>query len=139
MAPVMFALIDAVEVSRAGRIAHGGVALSPNERLLAGYVRLADRMEGALLKDGPRAALAEMQAFAGLRDGGFRDGLEIVDIYEPQAPFILEELLTGLSSAVKKATGLPPVFEVHHDGHLIAVRTRKLLAKLRRISSDFPP
>lgn len=118
----MLAMIDQAEVSRAGRLQPGGVMLSPADRADAAYVRCADRVEGKFLAGGPRAALAEFEAFGGFRtSSALRSRWRVIDICQPHIPFVLDALHIGFANGCRELAGVPPLIETHQDGRLIAI------------------
>ncbi|MGH6815694.1 MAG: hypothetical protein ACREC6_08315, partial [Hyphomicrobiaceae bacterium] len=60
---------------------------------------------------------------AGLRSDALKEW-RLVRIDDPHTPFLLEELLAGLSTACKDRHGYPPLLEVHHDGRLLCLIPR---------------
>ncbi len=117
----MLAMIDSVEVSRGGRIATGGVSLSPSDRNDAAYARIADRMDGLYLRGGVEAALSELAAFEGFRTNALRNGWLPLILRQPQFPFLLDALQISISNACQAIGDLPPLIESHQDGQLVVV------------------
>ena len=118
----MVAMIDHVEISRAGRLQPGGVMLRLSDRADAGYIRCADRVEGKLLADGPYVALSELENFKGFcAPSAFRERWQVVDIFQPHIPFLLDALQIGFANGCKELASIPPLFETHQDGRLIVV------------------
>lgn len=118
----MLSLIDEAEVSRAGRLRRG-VPLPPREALHdCAYVRFADRVDGIFLDatKGPAGVVEEARAYAGLRTSALRD-CRVLEIRDPHAPFLLDELQDSLSSSCFDRHGFPPLIELHHDGRLVVI------------------
>ncbi len=128
----MLAMIDQVEVSRAGRLLSDGIMLSPPDCGDAAYVRCADRVEGRFLAEGPDAALKELDAFQGFRESSALHGRwRTVNIHQPHIPFVLEALHIGFANGCSELAGVPPLIETHHDGRLIAVLPREHFDAIR--------
>lgn len=115
-------LIEKVESTQAHR--HQPEVLPPREfERLPLYVRLADKLDGAWLSGDP-----ETGGFAGvlkrLREdesclkAEFLKVWKPVQMYDPHHPFLLDELQRWLSRYSLHITGVPPLVEVHQDGHL---------------------
>jgi hypothetical protein len=118
-------MIDRAETSRSGRILPEGLMLTVTDTADAQYVHLADRMDSILLKDGPKAALKELEKFSALRSDAVNSGWQLIDINQPLFPFLLDALLTEIAEATKQVSGLPPLLETHHDGCMIAAIPEK--------------
>lgn len=119
----MLPLIQEVEVTRGGHL-RPGQAPPPRERLLdCKCVQLADRVDGLFLDTarGAAAAVEQIGRFAGLRTDTLARGWRTIRIADPHTPFLLDEILAGLSVACTEHWGFPPLIEVHHDGILLAV------------------
>ncbi len=128
----MLAMIDQAEVSRAGRMVPGGVALSVTDRGDAAYVRCADRLEGKFLANGPHVALDELDAFEGFRAPmAIKAGWQILDIYQPHIPFVLDALQIGFANGCRLETGVPPLLETNQDGRLIVAVPADRFEKIR--------
>jgi hypothetical protein len=119
----MLPLIQKAEVTRGGHL-RPGQAPPPRERLLdCQSVRLADRVDGIFLDTarGAAAAVEQIGGFAGLRTDTLARGWRTIRIADPHTPFLLDEILAGLSVACTEHWGFPPLVEMHHDGILLAV------------------
>jgi len=119
----MLSLINAVEVTRSDVLRPGMTLLSTREKQDAGYVRLADRLEGHFLdsRKGPDAMIDEIKAFGGLRSDALRRGWRKIHMRAPHTPFLLSNFQLGLSTASRSAFGMPPLIETLHDGEFLAV------------------
>lgn len=122
----MLSAIHAAESSRDGESSPQSRALDREfHRDLATYARLADRLDGIFLDTWPEGgidgALRELETFdAGQRSNAFRNW-RLVRINDPHTPFLMEELLAGLSVKCKERHGHPPLIEIHHDGRLLCL------------------
>ncbi len=91
---------------------------------LAHYVRLADKLDGAWLNADPEqggsaGVLRRLtQDQSALRSPLLR-AWQVLEIFDPHHPFLLDELQRWLSWWSRHLTGLPPLVEVHHDGRLV--------------------
>ena len=130
----MLAKINAVEVTRSDFIPPDGVLLQPSEIRNSGYIKLADRLDGIFLdsQKTPEDLIDEIQQFGVTQKGSaavndvfrtnvLQQGWRKVHIRAPQTPFILSNFQLGLSAAVQSIHGMPPLFEVHHDGEFFAL------------------
>lgn len=129
----MLALIDDVEVTRAGRL-----EAMPREYWHdRGYVRLADRLDGIFLKTRPTevgevvgaaGVLRELGRYAELDTDAARGGAEgwrVVELRDPHTPFLLDAFQAALSAACRDRHGVPPLIETHHDGRLLVILPRR--------------
>ncbi len=127
---MMLSAIHAAETSRAGELTQGGAILDRTFKDDLVYVRLADRLDGKFLDTSPQGGgiggvLKELETFdAGLRSGALK-GWRLVRVDDPHTPFLLEELLAGLSMECKARHGHPPLLEIHHDGRLLCLIPEK--------------
>ena len=115
--------IRAVEVTQADRLEPGQQLLTREERGDCGYVRIADRLDGAFLDT--RVALSRIPALLagheGFRTDAARTGWRAVTLRSPHTPFLLDQLQAGASASERAHTGAPPLIEIHHDGELLLV------------------
>lgn len=119
----LLSMINAVEMTRSDLIRPGMRLLSAQEKADAGYVRLADRMDGLFLdsRKGVDAMILEMQNFGGFRSGALKSGWRKIHMRAPHTPFLLANFQLGLTAATRSATGMPPLIEMHHDGEFLAI------------------
>ena len=130
----MLAKINAVEITRSDFVTPDGELLQPSEVRNSGYVKLADRLDGIFLdsQKTPEDLIDEIQQFGVTQKGSaaandvfrtnvLQQGWRKVHIRAPQTPFILSNFQLGLSAAVQSVHGMPPLFEVHHDGEFFAL------------------
>jgi hypothetical protein len=114
-------LIEKVEGSETNR--HLPESLPPQywERL-AGYVGLADKLDGAWLssdpdKGGLPRVLRRLREDRTLQ-GDLLRHWRALDLFDPHHPFLLDELQRCLSLTSLRSAGVPPLIEVHQDGRL---------------------
>ncbi|WP_205619216.1 hypothetical protein [Neomegalonema perideroedes] len=119
----LLSMIHAVEVSRSNLTAPGMSLLSNEAQKDCLYARLADRMESKFLKtpNGVRDMLEEWASFEGLRAKAALGAWRVVHLRSAHTPFLLNQLQIGLSHAVQRLAGMPPLIEIHHDGELLAL------------------
>ncbi|GAB6146147.1 HD domain-containing protein [Desulfocicer niacini] len=114
-------LIEKVEATQAHR--HHPEILPPRElENLARYVRLADQLDGIWVSSDP-----EKGGLKGVIDclkndqGALRSDLcknwKAIQLFDPLHPFLLDELQRYLSRFSLHLAGVPPLIEVHQDGH----------------------
>lgn len=115
--------VRAVEVTQADRLEPGQQLLTREERRDCGYVRIADRLDGAFLDTRvPLSRIPELLAgHEGFRTDAARTGWRAITLRSPHTPFLLDQLQAGASAAERVRTGAPPLIEVHHDGELLLV------------------
>lgn len=115
--------IRSVEVTQADRLEPGQQLLTREERGDCGYVRIADRLDGAFLDTRvPLSRIPDLLAqHEGFRTEAARTGWRAVSLRAPHTPFLLDQLQAGVSAAERMVTGAPPLIEVHHDGELLLV------------------
>ena len=86
------------------------------------YVAFADKLDGAWLLDDP-----EDGGIAGVfqrlkKDHSIENNLlhqwKPLVLHDPHHPFLLDDLQRWISLESRRATGLPPLIETHHDGEL---------------------
>lgn len=118
----MLYLIEKVESTQAHR--HPPETLPPRafERLPL-YVRLADKLDGAWLSGDPetggiKGVLKYIQEDQSCLGSNFLKMWKPVHLYDPHHPFLLDELQRYLSIHSSRIEGIPPLIEVHQDGHL---------------------
>ena len=123
----MLSMINAVEMTRSDLVRPGMRLLSAQEKADAGYVRLADRLEGHFLdsRKGLNAMIAELQAFGGFRTDALKQSWRRIHMRAPHTPFLLSNFQLGLSASARNATGMPPLLEIHHDGEFMAIIPEK--------------
>jgi len=113
-------LVEKVEGTQAHR--HAPDTLPPREfESLPSYVRMADQLDSAWLTSDP-----EKGGFRGvmrclenesLRSNVLKKWREI-RLFDPHHPFLLDELQRCMSRFSLRLSGVPPLIEVHQDGHL---------------------
>ncbi len=115
--------IRSVEVTQADRIEPGQQLLTREERGDCGYVRIADRLDGAFLDTRvPLSRIPDLLAqHEGFRTDAARKGWRAISLRSPHTPFLLDQLQAGASAAERSRTGSPPLIEVHHDGELLLI------------------
>lgn len=119
----MAIMIDEAEVTRTGRMRPGKPLLTSEEAKDCKYVMLADRLDSIFL-DTEKSLddlVREIARFDGLRTDALRKGWRALRITSPHTPFLLEDLLGGLSAACFDEHSHPPLIELHHDGELLCV------------------
>jgi hypothetical protein len=131
-------LIDKVESQQANRRLPAEMPPHFTDGALPLYVRMADKLDGAWLLMDYRDRDAHKQKTridrvldwlktdkSCIRSELLRnvfdnlDHTQVIDIFDPHHPFLLDELQRHLSAASRDIVGIPPLFEVHHDGRLV--------------------
>ena len=115
-------LVEKVEATQAHR--HQPETLLPREyENLPRYVRLADQLDSTWVTDDPKSGglngvLECLKKDQGcLRSDLLKEWKE-VRLFDPLHPFLLDELQRYLSRLSIHLAGVPPLIEVHQDGHL---------------------
>jgi len=114
-------LIEKVEATQAHR--HHPEILPPRElENLTRYVRLADQLDSAWVSSDPeKGGLKGMIECLNNDQGALRSDLcknwKAVQLFDPLHPFLLDELQRYLSRLSLHLAGVPPLIEVHQDGH----------------------
>ncbi len=114
-------LVEKVEGTQAHR--HAPDTLPPREfESLSRYVRLADQLDGTWLSSDPEKGGFEgvircLEKDRNLQGDILKKWKEIC-LFDPHHPFLLDELQRCLSRFSLRLTGVPPLIEVHQDGHL---------------------
>lgn len=110
------------------------------------YVKLADKLDGLWLQHGANGGLAaiiqRLQQEQSLTSPILAQW-EVVDIFDPHHPFLLDELQRRLSFACQRRAGIPPLLETHQDGHLFMLLPKDQIEAikqdgLRRLVSNLP-
>lgn len=119
----MLSMINAVEMTRSDMIKPGMRLLSVTEKADAGYVRLADRLEGHFLdsRKGSEAMIAEIETFGGFRSTALKQGWRKIEMRSPHTPFLMANFQVSLSAATRSVHGIPPLLEIQHDGEFLAI------------------
>lgn len=139
------ALIDAVEVSRGGRLVPGSVVLRADERNDTRYVRLADRLDGTFLDShrGAESVVADLAAAGDmLRTDALLAEWRTECIVSVHTPFLLDLFQQAFERECREHTGMPPLISVHQDGVLTLVAPGSAFgaafeAALERFSARF--
>ncbi len=89
---------------------------------LMAYVALADKLDSIWLSSDPeKGGLGSVLDYLGkvrtLNTNLLRHW-QVLDIFDPHHPFLLDELQRWLSIFSLRLTGIPPLLEVYHDGRL---------------------
>lgn len=115
-------LVEKVEATQTHR--HPPEALLPREyEILPRYVRIADQLDSTWLSSdletgGLHGVIECLQKDQGcLRSDLLKEWKE-VRLFDPLHPFLLDELQRYLSRLSLHLTGVPPLIELHQDGHL---------------------
>lgn len=115
-------LFEKVESTQAHR--HQPETLPPREfERLPLYVRLADKLDGAWLSGDPETGgfegvLKRLREDESCLKTDFLKTWKPVHLYDPHHPFLMDELQRYLSFFSIRITGMPPLVELHQDGHL---------------------
>lgn len=119
----LLSMVNAVEMTRADLMKPGARLLSVQEKADAGYVRLADRLDGLFLdsRKGVDAMIRDLQEFGGFRSEALKTGWRKIHMRAPHTPFLLSNFQLGLSAATRSTHGMPPLIEMHHDGEFLAI------------------
>lgn len=121
-------LIEKAEASQAHR--HMPDIPPPIEfENLTRYIRLADQLDSAWVSDDPESGGLNGVVHCLEKDqGALRSDLikewKAVHLFDPLHPFLLDELQRYLSRISIHLTGIPPLIEVHQDGHLYMLLPR---------------
>jgi len=135
-ADCLLALIDSIEITRAGRMA----AIPKEYWQDRMYVRLADRCDSIFLRF-QSATEEEAKGFSGVREeierfaelhtkvirtGGTADdpdghGWRVIELRDPHIPFLLDAFQAALSTGCNDQHGFPPLIEIHHDGRFLMI------------------
>ena len=91
------------------------------------YVALADKLDGLWLSEGADAVLARLHSDETLSISLLRSW-EVVDLYDPHHPFLMDELQRFLSGCCQD---IPPLLELHQDGRLVMLVPADDAAKIR--------
>ncbi len=139
-------LIEKVEGTQAHR--HAPDSLPPREfESLPFYVRLADQLDGAWLSADPetggiKGVVECLKKERNLKSDALKNWKEI-RLFDPHHPFLLDELQRCLSQFSLHIAGVPPLIEVHQDGHLFMLIPEKgfeeiVKKALNRLCSKLP-
>jgi len=121
-------LIEKIEASQAYR--HHPEALPQRElENLTRYIRLADQLDGAWTSTDPKTGgLQGVMTCLENDQGALRSDLlknwKALQLFDPLHPFLLDELQRYLSRLSLHLAGVPPLIEVHQDGHLFMLITK---------------
>ncbi|MCK5725760.1 MAG: HD domain-containing protein [Thiotrichaceae bacterium] len=114
-------LIEQAEESQAHR--HRPV-VSPHRNYqndIKNYVKLADKLDGIWCEHGAEGGLNKLIERLKKEQSLHFDILsqwQVVELFDPHHPFLLDELQRYLSIECKRKSGIPPLIEVHQDGRL---------------------
>lgn len=88
------------------------------------YVKLADKLDGLWQEYSHQGGLEKITQRLN-QDQSLNSRLltqwEVLDIYDPHHPFLLDELQRRLSFACQRVAGIPPLLETHQDGRLFVL------------------
>lgn len=122
---VMLALISEVELTRGGYFRPG---MSISNEMKQGlkdsvYVRLADQMDSTFLNGNKNIsdALALLSITEGFASTSLKMGWRVIEINDPNSPFLLDTLLAHLSQKCIETHEFPPLIELHHGGRLTCI------------------
>ncbi len=118
----LLCLIESAEASQAHR--HWAESPLPREfENLPRYVRLADQLDSAWVLDDPESGgingvMKCLEGYQGVQIHELVRNWKKLHLFDPLHPFLLDELQRNLSRCSIRLAGVPPLIEVHHDGHL---------------------
>ncbi|MCF8142439.1 MAG: hypothetical protein K9N21_00825 [Deltaproteobacteria bacterium] len=118
-------LLEKVEATQAHRTPPD--ELPPREyESLPLYVRLADRLDGTWLSTEPETGGLEgvirlLSSDQSCLHTDILRNWKAIHIFDPHHPFLLDELQRWLSLMSLELAGMPPLIEVHQDGHLFVL------------------
>ena len=121
-------LIEKAEASQAHR--HLPDAPPPREfENLTRYIRLADQLDSTWVLDnhesgGLNGVIQCLEKDQGALRSQFLKEWKKVHLFDPLHPFLLDELQRYLSRLSIHLAGIPPLIEVHQDGHLYMLLPR---------------
>jgi hypothetical protein len=113
------------------------------DRRLHLCIRMADTLDGIWLKDGIQGVLERLKTNKSCFDNDLLKW-KAIDLYDPHNPFLLDELQRQLSVCSEEiGTGVPPLIELHHDGHLFMLLPEEKFdevveAALQELCDDLP-
>lgn len=118
------ALIERVEATQA----HRTQPAKPLPQILTrfiDYIGLADKLDGKWCCEGAEAVVKHLRETAALRHPWLRNW-QVIRVYAPHYPFLLDEFLRWLSVYCQRHAGVPPLLELHHDGQLLVMLPENL-------------
>ncbi|WP_051957959.1 hypothetical protein [Desulfobacter vibrioformis] len=121
-------LIEKAEASQAHR--HLPDIPPPREfENLTRYVRLADQLDSTWVLNNPESGglhgvIQCLQKDQGALRSDFIKAWKEIHLFDPLHPFLLDELQRYLSRLSIHLSGIPPLIEVHQDGHLFMLLPR---------------
>ncbi|MBF0411223.1 MAG: hypothetical protein HQK70_00755 [Desulfamplus sp.] len=120
-------LIAKVEATQSHRYIKTLNSPLPREfETLTEYIRFADHMDGVWLLDDPSDGGIsgvlknfEEKKHRNIFKSDVLDRWKKIEIFDPHHSFLLDELQSAISDRSVNVTGIPPLIEIHQDGHLI--------------------
>ena len=140
-------LVEKVEATQAHR--HPPETLLPRAyETLPRYVRIADQLDSTwassdLETGGLHGVIECLQKDQGCFRSAFLKEWKEIRLFDPLHPFLLDELQRYLSRMSIHLTGIPPLIELHQDGHLFMLlpqsRYDEILQKSLKTLADGLP
>lgn len=120
-------LIAKVEATQSHRYIQTLNSPLPREfETLTEYIRFADHMDGVWLfdasEDGGISGVLknfEEKKHRNIFKSDVLDRWKKIEIFDPHHSFLLDELQSAISDRSVNVTGIPPLIEIHQDGHLV--------------------